>query len=230
MHFHPGRPFAREALQLNFGKTESWIIVAADAGRRRVPRAQGSPCGARRSLTTGPTSRTSRRDARRDERGARSRPGDGAVRPGRDAARDRRGHPAGRAPGAHRPLGAARVAALRGRRRLRARSAWAGTRVLEAVDLAPMPELDRRPERDRSPRMASPSSCPRRPTRTSAPSGSSSEGEPVSSSRPTRCWSCSRAPLTLWQRARATSSRCVAATTALVPHGSAPPRSTGSAT
>lgn len=32
VHFHPGRPFAHEALHLNFGKTESWIIVEADEG------------------------------------------------------------------------------------------------------------------------------------------------------------------------------------------------------
>ncbi|HEY1508166.1 MAG TPA: class I mannose-6-phosphate isomerase [Solirubrobacteraceae bacterium] len=30
VHFHPGRPFARDALGLAFGKTEAWIIVAAD--------------------------------------------------------------------------------------------------------------------------------------------------------------------------------------------------------
>jgi mannose-6-phosphate isomerase len=32
VHFHPGRPFAREALHLNYGKTESWIIVEANEG------------------------------------------------------------------------------------------------------------------------------------------------------------------------------------------------------
>jgi mannose-6-phosphate isomerase len=31
VHFHPGRAFAREQLGLAFGKTEAWIIVAADA-------------------------------------------------------------------------------------------------------------------------------------------------------------------------------------------------------
>jgi mannose-6-phosphate isomerase len=30
VHFHPGRPFARDALGLRFGKTEAWIVVAAD--------------------------------------------------------------------------------------------------------------------------------------------------------------------------------------------------------
>jgi mannose-6-phosphate isomerase len=30
VHFHPGRDFAREALGLGFGKTEAWIIVAAE--------------------------------------------------------------------------------------------------------------------------------------------------------------------------------------------------------
>jgi mannose-6-phosphate isomerase len=32
VHFHPGRPFAREHLGLQFGKTEAWIILEADAG------------------------------------------------------------------------------------------------------------------------------------------------------------------------------------------------------
>ncbi|MFZ0383294.1 MAG: hypothetical protein WAL38_36080 [Solirubrobacteraceae bacterium] len=31
VHFHPGRAFARQALGLDFGKTEAWIIVAAEA-------------------------------------------------------------------------------------------------------------------------------------------------------------------------------------------------------
>jgi mannose-6-phosphate isomerase len=31
VHFHPGRAFARRALGLQFGKTEAWIIVAAEA-------------------------------------------------------------------------------------------------------------------------------------------------------------------------------------------------------
>jgi len=31
VHFHPGRRFAREALGLGFGKTEAWLIVAAEA-------------------------------------------------------------------------------------------------------------------------------------------------------------------------------------------------------
>jgi mannose-6-phosphate isomerase len=30
VHFHPGRAFARDALSLRFGKTEAWVIVAAD--------------------------------------------------------------------------------------------------------------------------------------------------------------------------------------------------------
>jgi mannose-6-phosphate isomerase len=30
VHFHPGRAFARRALGLDFGKTEAWIIVAAE--------------------------------------------------------------------------------------------------------------------------------------------------------------------------------------------------------
>jgi mannose-6-phosphate isomerase len=30
VHFHPGRAFAREVLGLGFGKTEAWVIVAAD--------------------------------------------------------------------------------------------------------------------------------------------------------------------------------------------------------
>jgi mannose-6-phosphate isomerase len=32
VHFHPGRPFARERLGLRFGKTEAWIIVEAEPG------------------------------------------------------------------------------------------------------------------------------------------------------------------------------------------------------
>jgi mannose-6-phosphate isomerase len=32
VHFHPGRPFARERLGLDFGKTEAWIIVSAEPG------------------------------------------------------------------------------------------------------------------------------------------------------------------------------------------------------
>jgi mannose-6-phosphate isomerase len=32
VHFHPGRRFAREALQLAHGKTEAWVIVRADPG------------------------------------------------------------------------------------------------------------------------------------------------------------------------------------------------------
>jgi mannose-6-phosphate isomerase len=30
VHFHPGRPFARQHLGLNFGKTEAWIILEAE--------------------------------------------------------------------------------------------------------------------------------------------------------------------------------------------------------
>jgi mannose-6-phosphate isomerase len=30
VHFHPGRPFARQALDLAHGKTEAWIVVEAD--------------------------------------------------------------------------------------------------------------------------------------------------------------------------------------------------------
>jgi mannose-6-phosphate isomerase len=30
VHFHPGRPFARDVLGLGFGKTEAWVIVAAN--------------------------------------------------------------------------------------------------------------------------------------------------------------------------------------------------------
>ncbi len=30
VHFHPGRPFAREHLGMSFGKTESWIILEAE--------------------------------------------------------------------------------------------------------------------------------------------------------------------------------------------------------
>jgi mannose-6-phosphate isomerase len=32
VHYHPGRPFAREHLDLGHGKTEAWIIVDADPG------------------------------------------------------------------------------------------------------------------------------------------------------------------------------------------------------
>jgi mannose-6-phosphate isomerase len=32
VHFHPGRPFARERLNLGFGKTEAWIILEAEPG------------------------------------------------------------------------------------------------------------------------------------------------------------------------------------------------------
>jgi mannose-6-phosphate isomerase len=32
VHFHPGRAFARDVLGLGFGKTEAWVIVAADPG------------------------------------------------------------------------------------------------------------------------------------------------------------------------------------------------------
>jgi mannose-6-phosphate isomerase len=32
VHFHPGRPFAKEHLGLDHGKTESWIIVEAEPG------------------------------------------------------------------------------------------------------------------------------------------------------------------------------------------------------
>ena len=32
VHFHPGRPFARDALGSPFGKTEAWCILEADAG------------------------------------------------------------------------------------------------------------------------------------------------------------------------------------------------------
>ena len=32
VHFHPGRPFARERLGLSFGKTEAWIILEAEPG------------------------------------------------------------------------------------------------------------------------------------------------------------------------------------------------------
>jgi mannose-6-phosphate isomerase len=32
VHFHPGRRFAREALQLAHGKTEAWIVVEAEPG------------------------------------------------------------------------------------------------------------------------------------------------------------------------------------------------------
>jgi mannose-6-phosphate isomerase len=32
VHFHPGRPFARERLGTTFGKTEAWIILEAESG------------------------------------------------------------------------------------------------------------------------------------------------------------------------------------------------------
>jgi len=32
VHYHPGRPFARERLGMRFGKTESWIILEAEPG------------------------------------------------------------------------------------------------------------------------------------------------------------------------------------------------------
>ncbi len=32
VHYHPGRPFAREHLGLRYGKTESWLILEADPG------------------------------------------------------------------------------------------------------------------------------------------------------------------------------------------------------
>ena len=32
VHYHPGRPFAKEHLGLRYGKTESWIILEADPG------------------------------------------------------------------------------------------------------------------------------------------------------------------------------------------------------
>jgi mannose-6-phosphate isomerase len=32
VHYHPGRPFAREHLGLRYGKTESWLILEADRG------------------------------------------------------------------------------------------------------------------------------------------------------------------------------------------------------
>jgi mannose-6-phosphate isomerase len=32
VHFHPGRRFAAETLGLSFGKTEAWIVVAAESG------------------------------------------------------------------------------------------------------------------------------------------------------------------------------------------------------
>jgi mannose-6-phosphate isomerase len=32
VHFHPGRPFSREALGLEHGKTEAWIVIGAEPG------------------------------------------------------------------------------------------------------------------------------------------------------------------------------------------------------
>jgi mannose-6-phosphate isomerase len=32
VHYHPGRPFAKEHLGLRYGKTESWLILEADPG------------------------------------------------------------------------------------------------------------------------------------------------------------------------------------------------------
>ena len=32
VHYHPGRPFAREQLGLRYGKTEAWLILEADPG------------------------------------------------------------------------------------------------------------------------------------------------------------------------------------------------------
>ena len=102
VHFHPGRPFAREALGSRYGKTEAWWIVEAEPGA-------AVHVGFERDIELRELSRVDaypgrRRDARLASR-ARGLFGRRGVRPRGHAARHRRGHPDGRAAGADRHVG-----------------------------------------------------------------------------------------------------------------------------
>ncbi len=123
VHFHPGRAFAREHLDLDYGKTESWLILEAEPGAVvHVGFKEPADAGDRPPLGRDAGSRGDARRAAAD----RGEAGRRDPRPRRDAARDRRGHPAARAPGADRPLRAGRARGLRERRRP-STSASAGT-------------------------------------------------------------------------------------------------------
>ena len=161
VHYHPGRAFAKEHLGLRYGKTESWLILEADPGA---------------SVHVGLKEPLDAETARRwvDEQDADAMlhalhevPVTGRrrdPRPRRHAARDRRRHPAARAAGADRPLGARRVEEVRRRRRHRAPRARLGDRARVARPRADRPRrADHAPERP---------AARRRPTPTSAPSGS----------------------------------------------------------
>ena len=126
VHYHPGRAFAKEHLGLRYGKTESWLILEADPGA-------AVHVGLKEPLDA----ETARRWV--DEQDADAMlaspprgPGAGRrrdPRPRRHAARDRRRHPAARAAGADRPVGARRVEEVRRRRRHRAPRARLGDRA-----------------------------------------------------------------------------------------------------
>ena len=129
VHFHPDKAFARRHLALDHGKTEAWIVLEA-------PEGTGVGLGFSAPMTKAQVlDLVERRDSADPARvvappgrpGRRDRPGAGGS-----AARHRRRRPGARAAGAHRPLGAAGVGRLRGRRGARR---------------APRPRVPHRPRR-----------------------------------------------------------------------------------
>jgi mannose-6-phosphate isomerase len=124
VHFHPGRAFARESLGLNFGKTGAWLIIDAEPGA--VAHLGLTEPGSEQTLAewvpaqdmAGCWTRSSRCGPHAPATCPWSRPA---------PCTPWRGDPDDRAPGADRPVGAARVRALRDEQRQRASEARLGT-------------------------------------------------------------------------------------------------------
>ena len=176
VHFHPGRAFARDALDSAHGKTEAWIILEADRGATvhvGWSRARRARPGARVDAHAGRAG-----DARGDGRAA-GRRGRRDLRARGNAARDRRRHPAGRAPGADRLLDPARVGGLPADRGAGPPRARLGPRAGGARPRARASEPG--PPRE--------GACSRRPrTRTSAPSAWPRDAARSPASRSSSAW------------------------------------------
>ena len=110
VHAHPDRPFAREAFDSPFGKTEAWIVLDTRDEEAEVWVGLREPVEPERYLEV------DRRAGRRAAPGHAEQDGGAPrrcrLRAGRRAACDRGGTAHRRAPGAHRPLARLRVAWL----------------------------------------------------------------------------------------------------------------------
>ena len=125
VHFHPGRPFAREHLGMRFGKTESWIILEAepDAAVHVGPR---EPLD--RATVRGWVERQDADEMLAALQRVPVAAGDAVLVPAGTLHAIGARHPAARAAGADRPVGAGGVEAVRRRPTAPSTSGSAGTR------------------------------------------------------------------------------------------------------